>query len=103
MYESAWKCGELKLYFLHPQEDLKQNSVLPCASVAGGAAAHEAEPLYSYTICLPFLGTFSGAVRAVPELAVDMQACFDRGDLGGAGQAQKRLDVWAKKRGVSGK
>lgn len=29
-----------------------------------------------------------------------MHACFDRGDAGGAAQAQRRLNVWAKKREV---
>ncbi|CAM9589564.1 unnamed protein product, partial [Ectocarpus sp. 8 AP-2014] len=45
----------------------------------------------------------TGSSNPLPELAVGMQACVDRGDAGGAAQAQRRLSVWAKKRkGMSG-
>ncbi|CAN0262258.1 unnamed protein product, partial [Ectocarpus fasciculatus] len=43
----------------------------------------------------------TGSSNPLPELAVRMQACFDRGDAGGAAQAQRRLTVWAKKRKAS--
>ena len=59
--------------------------------------------LFSFSFCL-FVSRclLVASIREVPELAVKMQACFERGDAGGAGQAQKRLNAWARKREVGG-
>ncbi|CAN0316438.1 unnamed protein product [Ectocarpus sp. 6 AP-2014] len=86
------------------KEALPARQLLACADRGAGGGD---DPLLEYN-ALSVLKAgadvwVTGSSNPLPELAVRMQACVDRGDAGGAAQAQRRLSVWAKKRkGMSG-
>ncbi|CAM9265704.1 unnamed protein product [Ectocarpus sp. 12 AP-2014] len=86
------------------KEALPARQLLACAD---RGAAEGDDPLSDYN-ALSVLKAgadvwVTGSSNPLPELAVRVQACVDRGDAGGAAHAQRRLSVWAKKRkGMSG-